>query len=169
MPERVANIYLTNTGWVFWAFWKIISPFVPKRTKEKVCLLYWSFSCSLPPFFFVSTGPSSYVYFTITFSLSQAHSYSLLSWYFCFFSNRSCSLRAKRTGSPCFPLCGTKTKSSLATTERPTMSSNMNLGWNSFKKVGRLSGAFRRKRRESLRRRWRSSRCRSLNNRMTPS
>jgi CRAL/TRIO domain len=32
-------VYVINTGWLFWTFWKVISPFVPKRTMEKIQFL----------------------------------------------------------------------------------------------------------------------------------
>jgi len=35
-PERLGVSVCINTGWLFWILWKLISPFIPKRTREKV-------------------------------------------------------------------------------------------------------------------------------------
>jgi len=35
-PERLGTAMCINTGWLFWILWKLISPFIPKRTRDKV-------------------------------------------------------------------------------------------------------------------------------------
>jgi hypothetical protein len=37
-PERLGKLYIVNAGYVFCGFWKLISPFIPKRTQKKIFL-----------------------------------------------------------------------------------------------------------------------------------
>ncbi|KAH9329170.1 hypothetical protein KI387_001278, partial [Taxus chinensis] len=38
-PERLGNLYLIHVPYVFWAAWKLIYPFIDKKTKEKILIV----------------------------------------------------------------------------------------------------------------------------------
>jgi hypothetical protein len=38
-PERLGALWFVNESWVFWLCWKLVSPFIPPATKDKIFFL----------------------------------------------------------------------------------------------------------------------------------
>lgn len=47
-PERLKQLYIVHAPWAFGVAWSLLTPFIPPKTREKVCILNCSQTDSHP-------------------------------------------------------------------------------------------------------------------------